>query len=277
MTIAVQSLLSPHRRPLPEGEGVRPPTLQWPRKVDLFGVQVTPTCYDEVVASVIQAAREGRPGIIDLLPVHGLITAARDPSYRRRVNAFDVVAPDGQPVRWALNRFHKAGLADRVYGPELTLRLCAAAAGAGVAVYLFGATPEVVDKLKNTLLERYPGLRVAGTESPPFRPLTAEEDAAVVGRINASGAGIVFLGFGCPKQGIFASDHRDTIRAVQVCVGAAFDFHAGEKPMAPPWMQKRGLEWAFRLWQEPGRLWRRYLVTNTIFSLLVGRRLLLGR
>ena len=249
----------------------------WPPKLDLFSVQVSPTCYDEVVSSVLRAAREGRAGVVDLMPVHGLITAARDPEYRRRVNTFDIVAPDGQPVRWALNRFHHANLSDRVYGPELMLRLCAAAAESGVRVYLYGGTPAVLDKLKNSLLERYPRLVIAGAEAPPFRALSPEEDAAAVRRINACGAGIVFLGIGCPKQEVFAADHRARIQAVQVCVGAAFDFHAGQKKMAPPWMQRRGLEWLFRLWQEPGRLWRRYLVTNTIFSLLVGRRLILGR
>jgi exopolysaccharide biosynthesis WecB/TagA/CpsF family protein len=168
-------------------------------------------------------------------------------------------------------------LADRVYGPEFMLRLCEAAAGAGVGVYLYGSTPGVVDKLKNTLVERFGGLRVVGAESPPFRPLTEGEGRAAVDRFNASGAGIVFVGTGCPRQELFAAEHRDRVRAVLVCVGAAFDFHAGAKRMAPPWMQRRGLEWLYRLCQEPGRLWRRYLVTNTIFSLLVGRRLLLGR
>ena len=249
----------------------------WPPKLDLFGIGVTPTCYTDAVDVILRAARGGAGGVVDLMPVHGLITAARDASFRRRVNGFELVAPDGQPVRWALNRFHNAGLSDRVYGPELMLRLCRAAAEQGVGVYLYGGTPEVLDTLKNGLAERFPRLRIAGAESPPFRALTAEEDAAVVERMNDSGAGVVFLGVGCPKQEVFAAEHRDRLRAVQVCVGAAFDFHAGAKRMAPPWMQRRGLEWLFRLWQEPGRLWRRYLVTNTIFSLLVGRRLLLGR
>ncbi|HZN66948.1 MAG TPA: WecB/TagA/CpsF family glycosyltransferase [Tepidisphaeraceae bacterium] len=253
-------------------------SFKWPIKLDLFGVHVSPTCYDEAVQCVLSAAREGRGGAVDLMPVHGLITAVRDAGFRRRINRdFDIVAPDGQPVRWALNLFHQAGLTDRVYGPELMLRLCGAAAAAGVGVYLYGSTAGVVDKLKNTLVGRFPGLRVAGAESPPFRPLTEDEGRAAVERFNASGAGIVFVGTGCPRQEMFAAEHRDKVRAVLVCVGAAFDFHAGAKRMAPPWIQRRGLEWLYRLCQEPGRLWRRYLVTNTIFSLLVGRRLLLGR
>jgi N-acetylglucosaminyldiphosphoundecaprenol N-acetyl-beta-D-mannosaminyltransferase len=276
MTIAAYSFAPPHTRPVPEAEQGHALPAAWPGKLDLFGVGITPTCYDEVVDVVLRAAAQRRGGMVDLMSVHGLAMASRDGSFRRCVNAFDLVAPDGQPVRWALNRFHDAGLNDRVYGPELMLRLCDAARRAGTGVYLYGGTTTVLDKLNNTLVERFPGLRIAGAESPPFRALTAEEDAAAVQRINASGAGIVFIGVGCPKQEIFASEHRDRIAAVQVCVGAAFDFHAGHKRLAPPWMQQRGLEWLFRLWQEPGRLWRRYLVANTIFSLLVGRRLLLG-
>ena len=268
--------LAPARAPA----GVRqetPVSRSWPGRLELFGVRISPTRYDEVVRCVLRAAREGRGGAVALMPVHGLVTAVRDPDFRRRMNDdFDIVAPDGQPVRWALNLFHDAGLDDRVYGPELMLRLCRAAAEAGISIYLYGSTPDVVDKLKNGLPERFPGLRVAGAESPPFRPLTREEGAAAVDRFNASGAGIVFVATGCPRQEVFAADQRQKVRAVLVCVGAAFDFHAGAKRMAPPWMQRRGLEWLYRLWQEPGRLWRRYLVTNTIFSLLVGRRLLLG-
>ena len=248
----------------------------WPHKLDLFGVGVTPTCYDEAVDCILRAAREGRGGVVDLMSAHGLVMAARDASFRRRINTFDLVAPDGQPVRWALNLFHHTGLADRCYGPQLMLRVCEAAARKGVGVYLYGSTPDVVDALVANLTQHYAGLRVVGAESPPFRPLTADEDRDVTARINASGAGVLFLGTGCPKQELFAHDHRQTIKAVQVCVGAAFDFHAGRKRMAPPWMQRRGLEWLYRLGQEPSRLWRRYLVTNTMFSLLVGRRLLLG-
>jgi N-acetylglucosaminyldiphosphoundecaprenol N-acetyl-beta-D-mannosaminyltransferase len=122
-----------------------------------------------------------------------------------------------------------------------------------------------------------PALKIAGWESPPFRPLDAEEKQAVIRRITDSGAGLVFVGLGLPKQDFFAYEMRGQIQAVQVCVGAAFDFHAGTKRMAPRWMQRSGLEWLFRLAQEPGRLWQRYLLTNTMFVLLVARRLVLGR
>jgi exopolysaccharide biosynthesis WecB/TagA/CpsF family protein len=177
-------------------------------------------------------------------------------------------------VRWALNYFHAANLTDRVYGPELTFRLCRAAGDAGVSVYLYGSQPNVLAALQDKLLATFPKLKIVGAEAPPFRPLTAEEDAAVVERINSSGAGIVLLGLGAPKQEIFAYEHRQSIAAVQLCVGAAFDLHAGTRKMAPAWMQRNGLEWLFRLCQEPGRLWKRYLVRNARFVGLFAREAL---
>jgi N-acetylglucosaminyldiphosphoundecaprenol N-acetyl-beta-D-mannosaminyltransferase len=213
--------------------------------------------------------------------VHGLVLARRDSTLRSMINCFDIVAPDGQPVRWALKCFHGITLPDRVYGPENMLRLCAGAAAADIPVYLYGSYPLVVENLHRSLEEKFPRLQVVGCESPPFRPLTPEEDQAVIRRINATGAGIIFLGLGCPRQDIFAYMHRQSIKGVQVCVGAAFDFHAGNKKMAPAWMQRRGLEWLFRLMQEPGRLWHRYLLTNSAFlfqlAIELGRRSLAKR
>jgi exopolysaccharide biosynthesis WecB/TagA/CpsF family protein len=185
------------------------------------------------------------------------------------LNEMDVVAPDGQPVRWALNRLHRAGLTDRVYGPEQTLRACGAAAEAGISVYLYGGTFAATDKFRASLVARFPSLQIAGAEPSPNRPLTQQEDDAVVKRIVESGAGVVLLGLGCPKQEIFAIEHRDRIPAAMLCIGAAFDFHAGVKRMAPRWMQRCSLEWLYRLCQEPRRLWKRYLVTNSIFVYLV--------
>jgi exopolysaccharide biosynthesis WecB/TagA/CpsF family protein len=247
--------------------------LHWPQKHILFGVKVSATDYAQCEQLIMAAARDHRSAVVTHMPVHGLVTAATDAEYRSHVNDFDIVAPDGQPVRWALNRFHGTALSDRCYGPTLMLRLCEAAAKQDVGVYLYGSTPQVIQSLSQRLASIIPALRIVGTESPPFRPLTSEEDASVVERINSSGAGLVFLGLGCPRQDIFASEHRDRIHAVQMCVGAAFDFHAGTKPQAPSWMQRRGLEWLFRLITEPRRLWRRYLVTNSIFLWLCARSL----
>ena len=251
--------------------------VNWPVKKELFGVQISPTSYDEAMEPIMLAACERRSALVTFLPVHGIVTAARDRDYRAQINVFDIVAPDGQPVRWALNKFHKAELRDRVYGPEMMMRLCRKAAQTGVSIYLYGSTPETLAKLRAKLLEALPNLNIAGHESPPFRKLTEQETQETVQRINDSGAGLVFIGLGCPKQDQFAFEHKHAIRAVQLCVGAAFDFHAGTKKMAPAWMQKRGLEWLFRLTQEPGRLWRRYVETNTLFLALVARRVVLGR
>lgn len=252
--------------------------VKWPPKYDLFGVQVSATTYDEAVDVIMQAARRRLPAVVSLHAVHALVTASGDPLLREKVNTFQMIGPDGQPVRWAMNLLHGTGLRDRVCGPELTLRLCRRAAQQDVPIYLYGSTPEVLGKLRANLTAMCPALRIVGAESPPFRLLTAEEQSETVRRVNASGAGIMFLGLGAPKQDHFAYEHRDRIQAVQVCVGAAFDFHAGMLKIAPRWMQRRGLEWLFRLAMEPRRLWRRYLVTNSIFlgklfsSLILRRR-----
>jgi exopolysaccharide biosynthesis WecB/TagA/CpsF family protein len=252
------------------------PHTTWPPKRSVFGVTVSATDYEDAARAVMTAARRRDGGVVTHMAVHALVTAARDASYREKVNTFEVVAPDGQPVRWALNRIHGTTLGDRVYGPELMRRLCRRAAETGVGIYLYGSTPAVVKALEEKLAEQFPDLRIVGSEPSLFRPLTKEEDDAFVARVNRSGAGLLFLGLGCPLQETFAYEHRHAIEAVQLCVGAAFDFHAGNKRMAPGWMQRSGLEWLFRLAQEPRRLWRRYLVTNALFCLLFARRIVIG-
>jgi len=237
----------------------------WPRKYNVFGVNVSATTYEEALNLIIFAAQKKIPAIVTHLPVHGLVLASRDASLQTKVNCFNIVAPDGQPVRWALKVLFKRKLPDRVYGPELMMRLCSSAAEVGIAIYLLGSYPHVVGQLRDNLIKKFPSLQVTGFESPPFRPLTSEEDKAVVERINKSRAGLVFIGLGCPKQDIFAYEHRHNIKGVQICVGAAFDFLAGKKKMAPVWMQRNALEWLFRLFQEPKRLWKRYFFTNSIF------------
>ncbi len=253
------------------------PVVTWPTKYDVLGVEVSATDYDDVVHRLAAAALRGQPALATFAPVHAVVTAAMDPRYRYRVNAFHVVAPDGQPVRWALNALHKTNLPERVCGPETMLRLCSKAAEEGIGIFLYGTTPDTLDKLKANLEDRFPAIRIVGMESPPFRALSDEENDAAVERINDSGAGFVFIGLGTPRQDAFAYLNRNRIKAVQLCVGAAFDFHAGKKRIAPMWMQKTGMEWAYRLIQEPRRLWKRYLVTNTTFIYLMTRRLITGR
>lgn len=240
-------------------------TTPWPRKCDLFGLGVTPTSYDEAVEAIAAAAARREPAVVSCHAVHALVTFSGDPQLRAVANTFEMITPDGQPVRWALNLLHRAGLRQRVYGPELMWRLCGRAERDGLGIYLYGGTPQTLDKLVGNLQRAFPRLHIAGAEAPPFRPLRDDEHDEVDRRIADSGAQLVFIGLGCPKQDLFAHRHRDRLRAVQVCVGAAFDFHAGVKPMAPAWMQRHGLEWLYRLACEPRRLWRRYLVTNSQF------------
>ena len=237
----------------------------WPQKFDVLGVGISAAGYDTAVELVIEAGRRRQSAVVSHFAVHAVVSAAEDANLREQVNTFDLVAPDGQPVRWALRWLYKIRLHDRCYGPEMMARVCQRAAAEGISIYLYGSTNEVLAKLGENLTARDPELQIAGSESPPFRALTPAEEDAMVCRINDSGAGIVFIGLGCPKQDRFAARFRNRLHAVQICVGAAFDFHAGTKKSAPPWMQRRGLEWLFRLWQEPGRLWRRYLTTNSVF------------
>lgn len=248
-------------------------TICWPRRYDLMGVAVSATNYSEALDRLFEAAHSHVPAIASFHAAHAVVCASLDAELGRRVNSFNIVAPDGQPVRWALNMLYDTRMQDRVYGPETMRRVCERAAREQVPIYLYGgANQGVLDKLIAELVRRFPGILIAGAESPPFRPLTAAEDAAVVERINASGARFVFIGLGSPKQEHFAYEHRESIQAVQLCVGAAFDFHAQTKRMAPAWMQRNGLEWLFRACSEPRRLGKRYITTNSIFAYRFARQ-----
>jgi exopolysaccharide biosynthesis WecB/TagA/CpsF family protein len=253
------------------------PPVAWPKKHEVFGVSISATTYDQAQAAVMQAAKRRASATVTHMSGHGLTMAARDATFRAVINSFDIIAPDGQPVRWVINRFHGANLPDRCYGPELMIRLCRAAAKEGVSIYLYGSSQDVLDLLSRNLRRECPGLVIAGAESPPFRALSDDEVTEAIRRMNDSGAGLVFIGLGCPRQDVFAHQHKHRIKGVQLCVGAAFDFHAGNKKMAPRWMQKSGLEWFFRLTQEPTRLWKRYLSIHATFAFLLTRRLILGR
>jgi exopolysaccharide biosynthesis WecB/TagA/CpsF family protein len=217
----------------------------------------------------VSNARGRQPLAVSALAVHGVMTGYRDPEHRTRLNRLDLVVPDGQPVRWALNVIHKTQLTDRVYGPELTMRVCSAAEREALGVYLYGSSEDVLERLQASLETRFPQLQICGAEPSQFRPLSATEKGDVVERIRSSGASIVFVGLGCPRQEVWAYEYRDALGIPVIAVGAAFDFHAGTTRQAPPWMQKRGLEWLFRLQSDPGRLWKRYLVLNPWYAGLV--------
>ncbi len=242
-------------------------------KRSVLGVLVDAVDYPAAVARVLDAAREGRPYGVSALAVHGVMTGVHDDEHRHRLNSLDLVTPDGQPVRWALNWLHGAELTERVYGPELTLRLCAGAAEQGLPVYFYGSTPEVLAALTANLRRRFPALVIAGSEPSKFRQVGRAELDEVAERIRASGARLTFVGLGCPRQEVFTYELREAAGMPVVAVGAAFDYHAGLVDEPPRWMQDRGLQWAYRLVQDPRRLWRRYLLLNPEYvARLVGQK-----
>ncbi len=234
-------------------------------KHSVLGVLVDATTYDEATAEVLAAAREHRPFALTALAVHGVMTGVQDPAHGARLNSFDLVTPDGQPVRWALNSLYGAGLTDRVYGPTLTLEVLGGCAAEGLPVYLYGSTAETLDRLVPKLAELLPALKIAGVEPSKFRSAQPGEAEEIAERVRASGARVVLVGLGCPRQEIFAYAMRPLIDAPLLAVGAAFDYHAGQLRKPPEWMQKRGLEWLWRLGLEPGRLWKRYLLLNPAY------------
>lgn len=238
-------------------------------KFNVLGVAVSSVDYEGVTQAIVDAARDKRPLKVTAQAVHGIVTAALDKHHRYRLNRFDIIAPDGQPVRWALNLLHGRGLKKRVYGPDLMLEVCRRAAEEGLSVYLYGSLPEVLDLLEANLMRRFPKLKIAGIRKGLFRLGTEEEKADIVADIRASKADIVLVGLGCPRQEIFLHEYADLLDRPMLAVGAAFHFHAGLLPQAPGWMQDRGLEWLFRLIKEPTRLWKRYLLLNPRFLTLL--------
>lgn len=238
-------------------------------KFDVAGVQVNAIDYAATVQRVIDAAQTGHTLGLTALAVHGIMTGALDRTQRARLNALDIVVPDGQPVRWALKWLHGNSLPDRVYGPTLMLKVCEAAADAQLPIFLYGSQQQVLDAMVSRLSNQYPGLHIAGQQPSRFRTLSPDEKQADIEQIVKSGARMVFVGLGCPRQETWVFEHLGKLPMPMLAVGAAFDFHAGNKAQAPAWMQKRGLEWLFRLSKEPRRLWKRYLLLNPAYVTLV--------
>ena len=245
-----------------------------PPQRDLFSVAYSLVDYDSASDILIEHARLHHSYGVSALAVHGLVESVNDPALNRQVNSIDMVVPDGQPIRWALNYFHNANLKDRVYGPTLTLHVLAKASAENLGVYLYGSKQETLDKLGEFIQNNYPGVQLCGVHPDRFREATPEEDRQDIDKINASGAHIVLVGRGCPRQERWVADHRGKVNAVMMAVGAAFDFHAGLTAQAPAWMQNNGLEWLFRLMSEPQRLWKRYLFTNSQFIYLFIKQLI---
>jgi N-acetylglucosaminyldiphosphoundecaprenol N-acetyl-beta-D-mannosaminyltransferase len=241
-------------------------------KRDVLGVNVDATDINTAVERIAYFARLRRPYLVTALAVHGLVEATRNPVLHDELADFDLVLPDGQPVRWALNLLHGLDLAEKVPGPTVVDRLLEIAADDGLRVYFYGSTPETLAAIDVELSARFGGkLDVVSTPSK-FRPVDAAELDGIIDDINASGANICFVGLGCPRQELFVGVAGHRLEMPSLAVGAAFDYIAGNIDRAPELMQRAGLEWLYRTAQEPRRLASRYLDTNSRFMAGVGRQ-----
>ena len=237
-------------------------------RVDILGVGVSAIDMPVALELIDQWISNGDRQYVCVTGVHGIIESQRDPRLRDVHNRSGLTTPDGMPLVWA-GRVAGARHMGRVYGPDLMLALSDLASMRGFSSFFYGGQPGVADRLAQRLQDLYPGLRVAGTYSPPFREPSAVEDGDVIRFINEAGPDVIWVGLGTPKQELWMASHAARLDAsVLIGVGAAFDIHAGLSPQAPRWMQRSGLEWTFRLAHEPRRLWRRYLYNNPRF--LVG-------
>lgn len=245
----------------------------WSRRVGILGVEVSAITLDDAVAAIDCWIARRTPHYVCITGVHGLMESRRDPGLREIHNRAGLVTPDGMPLVWMAHRLGHPRVR-RVYGPDLMRLVTARSPARGTRHFYYGGGPGTAEHLRDVLTGAHPGLQVVGTLSPPFRALTPEEDEAIVAEINAARPDIVWVGLSTPKQERWMAAHLGRIEApVLVGVGAAFDFLAGEKPQAPPWMQRNGLEWLFRALSEPRRLGWRYARNNPAFVLRAGLQL----
>jgi len=249
-----------------------------PPRAEILGVPLAVSDYEQVMDWMDAVVACGARGYLTAAAVNLVMSAREEPATMAAVLGATLAVPDGMPLVWALRALGHAR-ATRVYGPDLMLGFCARAAASGTPMYLYGGRDEgALELLTARLRERFPGLRIAGGFSPPFRELTQAEEQRVVADIDASGAQVVWVGTGQPKQERWMHRMRPELQApLLVGVGAAFDFHAGLVPQAPRWMQRAGLEWSYRLAREPRRLWRRYARYNPAFVAGFARQYLRGR
>ena len=233
---------------------------------EVLGVAISAVQTQDVVARMEEWIHDGsRCHTIAPTSMHGIVQAQHDSSFKAILNSTDAVVPDGMPLVW-LGRRRGLHLPRRVYGPDLLLEFCDKTAGRGYRHFFYGGEPGVPERLAESLKRRFPAIEVCGTFSPPFRPLNLEEDKEIMNLISRAAPDVLWVGLGTPKQERWMHDHRDRLHVpVVVSVGAAFDMLSGRRYQAPRWMRERGMEWLFRLLQEPRRLWRRYLVYGAKF------------
>ncbi|XFA74021.1 WecB/TagA/CpsF family glycosyltransferase [Thermosynechococcaceae cyanobacterium Okahandja] len=239
----------------------------------ILGTRVVVTTYEQVCDRLGEWIAAASGGYIVAANVHVVMTGVWQRDFQAVVNGARVVTADGMPLVWGL-RLLGCREAQRVYGPQLMLAVCDRAVREGWRIFLYGSEPWVLERLQTQLETWFPGLKIVGSYAPPFRSLTPAEEAADRQRIRASGADVVFVSLGCPKQERWMARQSPFLPAVLLGVGAAFNFHSGVVAQAPPWLMALGLEWLFRLWQEPRRLWQRYLINNPAFIVLFCGQLL---
>ena len=230
----------------------------------VVSLDVDVVSHDSAVERVVWLAQSGRGSYVCFGTVHMVMESHDSPEFGARVNAADMIVPDGMPTVW-MQRLQKAKNPERVRANDLMMLLIARAERAGLKVGFYGGREEVVDRILERARREHPSLEIAYAFSPPFRPLTAQEDTDITAEINASGTQILFMGLGCPKQENWMAEHKDRLNCVMLGVGASFDFYAGNVKESPAWLGRLGLEWLYRLTQEPRRLWRRYLILNPRF------------
>ncbi|RIV23426.1 glycosyltransferase [Fibrisoma montanum] len=246
-------------------------------KAPLFGIPYAAVDYKSATEIIVHNAVNRNSFGVSALAVHGLMESIHNEKVAQHVPHIDMIVPDGKPVQWALNLLNNTALPDRVSGPDLTQHVLQAASINHLRVYLYGSTATTLEKLNQHISKQYPGVTVCGIHVDRFRDATPEEDAEDIRKINESGAHIVLVGRGCPRQEIWVAQHMGKVNAVMMAVGAAFDYLVGNIQRAPIWMQRSGLEWSYRLAQEPRRLFKRYAITNSLYVYYVLQQLLTKR
>jgi N-acetylglucosaminyldiphosphoundecaprenol N-acetyl-beta-D-mannosaminyltransferase len=235
------------------------------KRVNVLGVGLSAVNLDSALELIGRALAQKSKGYVCVTGVHGVMEAQRDPGLRAILNQSFLNTPDGMPMVW-MGKLNGFATMNRVYGPDLMLLVCALARDKGYTHFLYGGGKGVAEELQRKLEARFPGIKIVGTYTPPFRPLNALEEAELVRIINEKKPDIVWVGLSTPKQEKFMVQYHDKFdTTLMFGVGAAFDFHAGRVRQAPVWMQRSGLEWFFRLCCEPRRLWRRYFRNNPLF------------
>jgi N-acetylglucosaminyldiphosphoundecaprenol N-acetyl-beta-D-mannosaminyltransferase len=245
------------------------------RGAHILDSHIDAASWDEVISRIAGWAAHRQSRVVALCNVHSVVTASQNAAFNKVIAQSDLALPDGAPVAWAMRRegFAKQ---ERINGPDLMWRYLGVAEQLRQSVFFYGSSNDTIDRLMIRIKAAFPKLKIVGMESPPFRELSDEEEQAYIDQINQSGAHVVFVGLGCPKQEAWMASHRGRIKGVMLGVGAAFDYHAGTIQRSPLWMQKAGLEWLYRLASEPRRLVKRYAVTNTIFIYRMAKCMLLG-